>query len=59
MSGQVDANYMSVGRGDILGDLNILNLQLENEQGNRQIGNIHIASHSNEDIHRINLSSCF
>lgn len=59
VSGQVDANYMSVGRGDILGDLNILNLQLENEQGNRQIGNIHIASHSNEDIHRINLSSRF
>ncbi|MBR4755879.1 MAG: hypothetical protein IK076_02960, partial [Bacteroidales bacterium] len=59
VSGRVNANYMTIGSGDVIGDLDILDLNLENSQGLHDIGNIRIASHSNNDVHRINLNSSF
>ena len=59
VSGQIDANYMRIDRGDMIGDLDIRNLNLENGQGPRQIGDIHVKSHSNEDIHRMSLKAGF
>lgn len=59
VSGQVDANYMSVQRGDVIGSLDIRNLQLENGEGSHRIGDIHVQSHSNEDIHRMTLNAGF
>ena len=59
VSGRVDANYMTVNSGDIIGDLDILDLNLENSQGAHDIGDICIKSHSNGNVHRINLTSSF
>ena len=59
VSGRVDANYMTVNSGDIIGDLDILDLNLENAQGAHDIGDICIKSHSNGNVHRINLTSSF
>ena len=59
VSGRVDANYMTVNSGDIIGDLDILDLNLENSMGTFDIGDIRISSHSNNNVHRINLGSSF
>ncbi len=59
VSGRIDANYMTVNSGDIIGDLDILDLNLENSLGAHDIGDICIKSHSNNDVHRINLESGF
>ena len=59
VSGRVNANYMTVKGSDIIGDLDILGLNLENSQGNHEIGDICIKSHSNDDVHRIKLTSGF
>lgn len=59
VSGQINANYMSISKGDVIGDLSVLNLILENEQGRHEIGNINVESHSNNDINRMNLDSKF
>ena len=59
VAGRINANYMTVNSGDIIGDLDILDLNLENSQGAHDIGDIRIKSHSNNDVHRINLNSSF
>ena len=59
VSGSIDANYMRVSSGDIIGDLDILGLNLENSLGAHDIGDIRVTSHSNNDVHRINLGSSF
>ena len=59
VAGRVNANYMTINSGDIIGDLDILDLNLENSQGSNDIGDIRIKSHSNDNVHRINLNSSF
>ncbi len=59
VSGRVNANYMTIGSGDVIGDLDILDLNLENSMGPHDIGDIRFTSHSNDNVHRINLSSSF
>ena len=59
MAGRINANYMTINSGDIIGDLDILDLNLENSQGSNDIGDIRIKSHSNDNVHRINLNSSF
>ena len=59
VSGRIDANYMKVGSGDLIGNLGILGLDLENSLGRYDIGDIRITSHSNSDLKRINLNSSF
>lgn len=59
ISGQVNANYINVSRGDLLGDIDILGLTLENGNGRHRIGDICIKSHSNNDVNRANITSSF
>ena len=59
VSARINANYMAVSSGDIIGDLDILDLNLENFQGAHDIGDIRITSHSNNNLHRINIGSSF
>lgn len=59
VSGQVKANYMNVDGKELLGDIDISGLSLENAKGRHDIGDIILKSHSNNDIHRINIKSSF
>lgn len=59
VSGQVNANYMTIGKKDLIGDLDVSNLVLEDEHSQYDIGDICIKSHSNQSIHRINIESGF
>ena len=59
VSGRVNANYMTVNSGDVIGSLDILGLDLENNMGRYDIGDIRISSHSNDNLKRINLNSSF
>lgn len=59
VSGRIDANYMRVSGGDLIGDLDVLGLELENSLGRHDVGDIKIASHSGNGLHRINLNSTF
>ncbi len=59
VAGRIDANYMAVGDGNLIGDLDIHGLELENASGRHDIGDISIKSHANDQINRINLESGF
>ena len=59
VSGRINANYMNVQGGDIIGDLDVLDLNLENSKGVYDIGDICIKSHFNNDVHRMVLASDF
>jgi hypothetical protein len=59
VSGQINANYMSIKHSDLIGDLDVKNLNLENDLGSYNIGDICLKSHSNDKIHRINVTSGF
>lgn len=59
ISGRINANYINISRGDLIGDLDVLGLTLENEQGWHEIGDICVKSHSNNNINRVNLTSTF
>ena len=59
ISGRVNANYMNISHGDLIGDLDILGLTLENDQGWHEIGDICVKSHSNNNVNRVNLTSSF
>lgn len=59
ISGRVNANYMNISRGELIGDLDILGLTLENDNGWHEIGDICVKSHSNGNVNRVNLTSTF
>ena len=59
ISGRVNANYMNISRGELIGDLDILGLTLENDNGWHEIGDICVKSHSNDNVNRVNLTSTF
>ncbi len=59
ISGRINANYMSVSRRDLIGDLDILGLTLENDNGWHEIGDIRVKSHSNDNVNRVNITSGF
>ena len=59
LSGQIDANYMTVSKKDVIGDIFVKNLVLEDEMSRHDIGDILVKSHSNDRIHRINIESSF
>ena len=59
LSGQAYANFMRISRGDVIGDVDIRDLVLSGEDGHKNIGDISIASHSNDNLHRIQFKSSF
>lgn len=56
---EVNADFIRITKGDLLGKIDVKGLTLENETGRHEIGNIAIGSHSNDDTHRIHLESTF
>ena len=56
---ETNANFINTNSGDLLGDIEIRNLNLESIKGKEDIGNLKISSHSNDNIFRINLASEF
>jgi hypothetical protein len=59
MAMELNADYTRISKGDMIGNLDINNLTLENNKGRHPIGEIHISSHSNDDIHRMKFESSF
>ena len=59
ISGRINANYVNISRGDLIGDLDVLGLTLENEQGWHEVGDICIKSHSSDNVNRVSLTSGF
>ena len=59
ISGRINANYMNISRGDLIGDLDVLGLTLENDNGWHEIGDICVKSHSNNNVNRVNVTSSF
>ncbi|MBQ7194828.1 MAG: translocation/assembly module TamB domain-containing protein [Bacteroidales bacterium] len=55
----LNANYMRIARGDLIGEVEVKNINVENDEGRQDIQDISIVSHSNNSIHRINMSSSF
>jgi 16S rRNA (cytidine(1402)-2'-O)-methyltransferase len=56
---RTNANYIRISKGDIIGNVDIQDIVLENEHGRHNIGTVSIASHSNDDVHRVKFSSSF
>ena len=53
------ADFTRTRGGDIMGNIDVANIVLENDEGRHNIGNINLASHSNNDIFKIRLNSGF
>ena len=56
---EANANFMYANKKDILGDIVISDFILENSEGRRNIGDISIQSHANNDINRVRFNSSF
>lgn len=56
---EANANFMYANKEDILGDIIISDFILENSEGRRNIGDISIQSHANDDINRVRFNSSF
>ena len=59
VSAQLSANLMKIPRGDLLGDFNIYDLTLENDNGVKYIGDVYAGSHTNGGMSRAQISSSF
>ena len=55
----MDANYMRIPQGDLIGTAGVSGVYLENDKGGYDIGDISISSHTSNDLYRINLNSDF
>ncbi|MCR5002748.1 MAG: hypothetical protein K5984_00090, partial [Bacteroidales bacterium] len=56
---RINADYLRVRKGDLLGSITIDGLAFEDQIGFHEVGPIAVSSHSNDNIHRINLNSKF
>ena len=56
---QADANFIRTRERDLLGEVNLRDVQLENAGGRRHIGDIRASAHANDDIHRMLFESSF
>ena len=59
VSAMLNANLMKIPRGDLLGDFNIYDLTLENDNGVKYIGDIYAGSHTSGGISRAQIRSNF
>ncbi|MGM9738381.1 MAG: translocation/assembly module TamB domain-containing protein [Candidatus Cryptobacteroides sp.] len=59
MSLRTQANFRRISGEDIIGNIDIQNIVLEDEHGKHNVGDIGIASVSNNDINRVKFSSSF
>ena len=56
---QADANFIRTRDRDLLGEVNLRDVQLENAGGRHRIGDIRASAHANDDIHRMLFESGF
>ena len=56
---QADANFIRTRDRDLLGEVNLRDVQLENAGGRYRIGDIRASAHANDDIHRMLFESGF
>ena len=56
---QADANFIRTRDRDLLGEINLRDVQLENAGGRHHIGDIRASAHANDDIHRMLFESGF
>ena len=59
VSGRVNTNFMKIPHGDILGDISLLDITLENDNGVKYIGDIEAGSHFNGETTRAQITSSF
>ena len=59
VSAELSANLMKIPRGDLLGDFNIYDLTLENDNGVKYIGDIYAGSHTTGNVSRAQINSSF
>lgn len=55
----LNANFMRIRKGDLIGNIEVKDLVLENKDGLYQIGNSSIGSYSNNNSHRVTFNSSF
>ena len=55
----VNANFASLGKEDILGDIDIKDIRLENDKGLHDIGDISVSSYSSNGKNRVDFNSGF
>lgn len=56
---QTQADFTSTSAGEVIGNVDIADIVLENEDGRYDIGNINLTSHSVGNDHQMNLKSGF
>ena len=56
---QTSANFIRTEQKDLLGEIEVMDLNLESDSGHHDIGEIKISAHANDDIHRIRFHSGF
>ena len=56
---RTNANFIKIGNGNILGDIDIADLIFTNRDSTTNIGNINLTSHSSNDIYKMRLRSQF
>ncbi len=56
---RTNADFTRTGDGNILGNIDIADLIFENNDGQHDIGNINLTSHSNDNINKMRLKSKF
>lgn len=54
---RTNANFTKTGNGNMLGNIDIADIILENNDGSNNIGNINLTSHSSDDTYKIKLRS--
>ncbi|MCQ2148312.1 MAG: translocation/assembly module TamB, partial [Bacteroidales bacterium] len=59
LSLQINSNFMRVQSGDMIGNIDVAGMSFEDDLGRHDVGDISIASHSNDEVNRINLRSKF
>ena len=56
---QTNANFVRTAQGDLLGKVDVGNLNLENSEGKHDIGDISLTSHTNDNKWKVRLNSSF
>lgn len=58
-SAEIQADYVDIDRRQVIGSIDIKGLNLENKEGNHDIGDISIVSRRNGGSYKVNLASTF
>ena len=54
-----DVNFIRTKDGDLVGDIDVTDINLANERGSFNIGNLSVQSHFNDEVNRMKIASRF